>query len=133
METPFLGWLEGILGYLALEPEEMGLMHADVLEILKTLSRKESILAFAEEKVGGVEIHGGIPLFTLQSKLPVVPVAAVRKNTAPQVGAFFAKPFPYEITIKVGKLIQISELVDDKLHRQKAKEKIESELRRLTA
>ncbi len=128
MEVPLLGWLEKLLGYLALEQEEISLMHEDVLEILKVLSRGESVLAFAEEKTGGFEIHGGTALFTLQSKLPIIPVAVKRNLTAPQVGAFLAKPFPYEINLKIGKPIQLAEMVDDKVHRQKIREQIANSL-----
>lgn len=124
IDYPLLRWVAKVPGDLTLEPEELSLMHNDVLKILKVLSQGEKILTFAEEKLGGFEIHGSTALFALKSNLPVVPIRIFRKTTAPRVGAFLAHPFPYAIEIVVGKPLRMSELVDDRVAREEVKKQI---------
>lgn len=123
-EIPFLGWLERMMGYLALEGEVVSVMHDDVLEVLKALSRGENIVASTE----GKEVKGGVILFALQSKLPLVPLAIKHTLTSPAAGGFFIKPYPREMIIKVKKPILTAEMTDDHLHRQEIKKRVQDEL-----
>jgi|GEM_PF-4916758 len=123
-EIPVLGWLERAMGYLALETEVVSVMHDDALEILKVLNQGGSIVTSTE----GKEVRSGAAFFALRSKLPVVPLVHVRSYTSSEVGAFFTKPFPYGISIKVGKPIKAAEAADDHRHRQELKGKIQAGL-----
>ncbi|OGB90886.1 hypothetical protein A2625_07595 [candidate division WOR-1 bacterium RIFCSPHIGHO2_01_FULL_53_15] len=106
----FFGWLERLAGYLALEPDALDLMHDDVVRILKTLGRKENIVAFAEQG----NVHGGVALFSIHSKLPVVTIRIKHDLSSPPVSAFLARPLPVSIRLSIGQPITSGKYSGDK-------------------
>ncbi|MFA5114221.1 MAG: hypothetical protein WC529_08005 [Candidatus Margulisiibacteriota bacterium] len=86
-------------GFLTLDPENLTLMHDDVLAIINKLQRGESVIFFTDKG----EIKGGVTLIALETKLPVVPVKVLRSGR--------------EVTIRIGKPIVSAPVADDHRHR----------------
>jgi len=123
-----LSWLEGQMGYLALEQGDISLMHADVQKILSELNDEENILTFAVESDGKLTVYGGTALFALESKVPIVPIYVEHKETG--IGSFLTPRLPYELKIRVGKPLNLPE-ASGEMNGKIVREMISAEMTRL--
>jgi 1-acyl-sn-glycerol-3-phosphate acyltransferase len=110
LNIPLLGWLERLCGFLALETDNITLMHDDVLAIVGKLKRGDSVVFFTDKN----EVKGGVTFVALQTKLPVVPVRIERKGR--------------QVTIKIGKALTTGNAADDHRHRQTLKAELQRAL-----